>query len=249
LLSAYLEEEPIFNKNGSKRVEFVCVQSLEKIKILSIFDLIFNFIIPFSIAISFSLLTLRKAQRSRVNNHVIVFEKQSITQVSAEMIYLLKKFKHDTSLALTNSPIVKKSSSLECLKLDNSGKKLRRFKSLPVLPGQQKPDLSLINRDSLKRSGVSAIPRVKLLTKKTPKSRITIMIFIFPLSFLLNSFPVYLLMLVNIFSGHEKDFEKEIAKIFMLLNNSISIFLLIAFGKQMRKAFLRLFCRKNYDMI
>jgi hypothetical protein len=134
--------------------------------------------------------------------------------------------------------------------LNNIEKNLRRFKSLPTLLDQQKSYVSLINRDSLKSSGESTISRVRLLAKKTPKSRITIMIFIFPLSFLLNSFPVYLLMLINIFSGYEKDLEKEIAKIFMLLNNSISIFLLITFGKQMRKAFLRLFCcRKTYDII
>jgi hypothetical protein len=244
-----LQVEPTLNKNVSKRVEFVCVQSFDKIKIMSIFDLIFNFCIPFAIAISFSLMTLRMVQRNRVYN-VIVFEKQSITKVSAEIVYLLKNFKHDNNLALRNKPFLKKTASLECLKFGNSERNLRRFKSLPVLFGQQKSDVSFINRESLKTIGESTISRVKLLTKKTPKSRITIVILIFPLSFLLNSFPVYGLMLANIFSGYEKDFEKEIAKIFMLLNNSISIFLLITFGKQMRKAFLRLFCcRKTYNII
>jgi hypothetical protein len=106
-----------------------------------------------------------------------------------------------------------------------------------------------------KRANVSKINHTitafQMKNRKASKLKITFMLMIFPISFLLTTFPIFLIILfklfLNIYLNLKVDLESafDIARVFVFLNNSLNMLFLIIFGKDLRKDFRTLFSIQN----
>jgi hypothetical protein len=167
-------------------------------------------------------------------------------------IEMLNKSAKLTLMTFAIDSLVKKSSSLDNFKCETTiEKKLRKIKSLPNFSDPNNAQQSISQeRQSISFSNDSPTTTIKVYRQKSSKLKLTFMLLIFPISFLLTSFPIFLLIIFRIFDLYfklQKDLaiELAIAKILMFLNNSINIILLIIFGKNIRNDFLNIFCRKR----
>ena len=84
-----------------------------------------------------------------------------------------------------------------------------------------------------------------ILPKKASTLKMTLMILTLPISYLLTTLPIFLIIsfkLLNFYFKMKMNLEVEFAfaKILMLLNNSINILCFIFFGKNLRRDFLRI---------
>jgi hypothetical protein len=259
LNSSLIEEVVANGRDSNVHMELRCIQSFESSKVVSILDSILNCILPFLITVLFSLMTLTKLIRNKnLNNYKMVLgtsrpiSRFSMNNKDDNEMEILNKSTKLTLISITRDSLVKKSSSLDILKSETTiEKNLRQIKSLPNLLDPESAQKSISQeRESISISNDSPTTTIKVYRQKSSKLKLTFMLLIFPISFLLTSFPIFLLIIFRIFDLYfklQKDLaiELAIAKILMFLNNSINIILLIIFGKNIRNDFLNIFCRKR----
>ena len=122
---------------------------------------------------------------------------------------------------------------------------VRTSQSLPT-QSQLIHDTSLFSPDA---ANLPTGPTFKIAsTNKTRVSRLklTLSLMTFPISYLISTLPVFLIILLQLFAPYVKrslDFEEEfaVASTLMYANNSFNILFFILFGKRMRKDLFDLF--------
>lgn len=258
-VNSSLVEEAGASSNGAMQLELVCEQSFESSKVVSILDSILNCILPFLITVLFSLMTLMKLMRNKnLNNYKMVLgtscppSKFSINNKnSIEMSNLNKTMKKLTLITVARDSLSKRSSSLDCLKYEIATEnKLREIKSMPALSDTEEQFIFEPEERAFSCSNDCSVPIVRVYSQKGSKLKITFMLLVFPISFLLTSFPIFLIIIFRMFDLYfrlkiDLAIFLAIAKILMFLNNSINIILLIIFGKNIRNDFLKIFCKKR----
>ena len=259
-VNSHIVEEVVPDKKyPGVQLELVCAQSLESSKVVSILDSILNCILPFLITVLFSIMTLTKLMRNKnLNKYKMVLGTScppsnfSINnRDSIEMSLLNKVSKKLTLITITRDPLIKRSSSLAYLKPEILVEKnLRKIKSLPAISVPEKHLISIEEERTFFSSNDCSIPIARVYSQKSSKLKITVMLLIFPISFMLTSFPIFLIIIFRMFDLYFKlktdlVIFLAIAKILMFLNNSINIILLIIFGKNIRNDFLDIFWKNR----
>ena len=232
--------EAIVSIEKEIQVQVKCEKSTESEIFLAIIDSIFYCFVPFIITLLFSILTLAKLFRiTRSNKTPLKNDTRNIfnSKLKSDNILELKFFINKNDF--DNSTItIKKSSSLICMEPEFMIKRyLTKRRSLPIRFDQYKYEVEC---PSIRRRVFSNFKTNIRMNSK--KFKITFMLMIFPLSFLFCFSPVFgilFLKTLNINPKHNYEIEFTIAKIFMYLNNSINIFLLLICSRSFRNGIFK----------
>ena len=109
------------------------------------------------------------------------------------------------------------------------------------------------NRDSISsRNSYTKVQIQSIKTDRMSKLKLTLMIMTFPLSYLVTTLPVFVILSLKILTTYLKveiatkfDSEFVIAKTLMYANNSFNILFFILLGKTLRKEMIQLFACKR----
>jgi hypothetical protein len=225
-----------------------CDKSPDSEIFLTLIDSIFYCFIPFLITLMFSFLTLVKLFQVKKSQKITGKRSQKkLNMSSARALITLKMNKQkilDCKNEIPNSKALtlKKSLSLGYLEPEFMVKRyLDKRRSLPIIFYQLMSNS--VRPTSFRRNKFGDFELRS--SCKNYKFRITFMLMIFPISFLLTTLPIFIIIGLRTFNFYFKlnlEIPFTLAKIFMYLNNSINIFILIIFGKTLRKDFLKTFC-------
>ncbi len=226
-----------------------CDKSPDSEIFLTLIDSIFYCFIPFLITLMFSFLTLVKlfqVKKSQKMTEKISKKKfdMSSTRALITLISMNKQKVLENKNEIQNPKAfaLKKSSSLGYLEPEFMVKRyLDRRRSLPIIFCQLMSNS--VRQTSIRRNKFGDFELRS--SCKNSKFRISFMLMIFPISFLLTTLPIFIIIGLRTFNFYFKlnlEIPFTLAKIFMYLNNSINLFLLIIFGKTLRKDFLKTFC-------
>jgi len=257
LLNSRLKE----TNNFSHEPELKCDLADEFGAKLAILDSILNCLVPFLIALVFSFLTLKKLIQIK-NNHNLVSCDQSN---KAKKIMTLESLKNrpnavfgkkhlENSYELKSTAKVKKSISNYYMEPEFMvARYLSKRRSMPNVVQQCESNFNspFVRKRAILSRNNHTMTAIQIKNRKASKLKITFMLMIFPISFLLTTFPIFLIILfklfLNIYLSLKVDLESafDIARVFMFLNNSLNMLFLIIFGKDLRKDFRTLFSVRN----
>jgi hypothetical protein len=257
LLSSRLKE----TNNFSHEPELKCDLADEFGAKLAIYDSILNCLVPFLIALVFSFLTLKKLIQIK-NNHNLVSCDQSNKAKKFTTLESIKNRpntvfgkKHlANSYELKSNAKVKKSISNYYMEPEFMVVRyLSKRRSMPNVVQQFESNFNspFVRKRAIVSRNNHTMAAIQMKNRKASKLKITFMLMIFPISFLLTTFPIFLIILfklfLNIYLSLKVDLELafDIAKVFMFLNNSLNMLFLIFFGKDLRKDFRTLFSVRN----
>jgi len=230
--------ESVALADGEIHIEETCIQTPESEKILTIIDSIFYCIIPFLITLLFSALTVKKMIQVKKSNNI---NKRNIkAKPLKETEELMSKSQNKDRIELIK---FNRSVSLSCLEPEFL---LFRYmasrRSLPIFID----DTIFQERNFLTKKKIDKLQIVPTFSnrKKLHSFKISFLLMIFPLCFLVTNLPIILIIAFKMFNSFlklERNLlvEFTIAKSLMYLNNSINILLLLAFSKRFRNNFLK----------
>ena len=106
----------------------------------------------------------------------------------------------------------------------------------------------VVNAANISASAEEINTLTKINTKQSSKLKMTVMLLTLPISYLLTTFPIFVIILFqlnfNYFrkkNSYNYETEFAISRMLMYINNSINILFFILFGKSLRKDFLKIF--------
>jgi len=220
------------------QIEVTCNKTPELERILTIIDSLFYCFTPFFITLLFSALTVKAI--IRVKKTIDTKKPEGFTSSCITHTTTTK----ETSLKIKN----KKSSSLDCLEPEFLlARYLSKRPSLPVFIDKKFSQYHELLSNK-------KVCDVKIKQKFSSSNfKITFLILVFPLCFLVTNIPIISLIAFKMFNSILKVernllVEFSIAKSLLYLNNSINILLLLCFSKRFRNNFLKTFFNRKTSL-
>ena len=254
LMFSTLQESIIIKKSQRETIEFEikCEVSHSSYVKLTFLDVIFYNFVPFLFAFLFSNLTLVKLVKFRSSHASSKAEADSQSE-SGHGDHLLTNNRNSITITFMNNS-----------KRQDKRHSTHRNKSIfldstlfPSMPTNLDSNIishveytTYVNRQEAKTSNC------RNQNLKSSKFKTTVMLLAFPISYLLTTFPVFLIITLQLFENYflldsSSNYETEFsfAKTIMYINNSINILFFILFGKSLRSDFVKIFtfrnCRQN----
>ena len=211
---------------------------------------------PFLGATLFSVMTLVKLRRDKSLGSFTTIHERIPSNCSSNLNNVeavpLKPTQKKPLAKGSRENICKKSKSFALLKpyFENENNAKTRRVSLPIAFDVHTPNTFHKKSNILKSFDAS---NIKIYSQKKPsKAKITLMLLIFPLTYIIMTSPVLCVITFKMLNPYFKikndlNVELAVAKMLMFLNNSINILLLIIFGKNLRKDFVKILCSRKYS--
>jgi len=212
-------------------------------KLHSVLDSVLNFLVPFLITLIFSSWTVRKLIGIKKSNNLLKGVKKEKNRKN--------RFENENSSFQKIK--IPKSITLEAIEPDFMiVRYMGKRKSLPnVKQAEFKYKSPFVRKKAIIGKNKLGINSNKIKRQTLSKLKITFMLMVLPISFLLTTFPVFSIIFYNLFINYsfklKIDLENafDIAKLLMFLNNSLNMIFLIVFSKSFRKDLKSIFARRK----